>query len=62
MEGMQALNHRVPDGIYQAVLRWKVENGRVYVLEGAKWTQMDIEVRFVSDFPTPTKNIQGKGL
>lgn len=54
MEGMQYLQHRVVDGVYQAVLYWKIQNGTVYVKEGQSWKETAIPVKFVKDFESPT--------
>ena len=51
MEGKQYIQHRVIDGVYQAVMHWKVENGNVYVKEDdGKWAEVNVGVKFVPDF------------
>lgn len=50
MEGMQYIQHRVVDGVYQAVLYWKIQNGMVFIKEGESWKETSVPVKFVKDF------------
>jgi hypothetical protein len=50
MEGMQYLEHRVVDGVYRAVMYWKIETGKVYIKEPDGWRETAVPVQFVKDF------------
>lgn len=50
MEGVQYLQHRVVDGTYQAVMRWRINEGVVsYMDKKGHWIETDIPVRFLED-------------
>jgi len=60
MEGVQYLDHRVIDGVYRAVLHWKVLGGAVFIKEGQSWKETSIPVEFIKDFPDPTAPYRGE--
>lgn len=50
MEGMQVVQHAVADGVYEALVRWRLVDGVIEIKQADGWVATTIPVDFQKYF------------